>query len=227
MKAKIAVALAADLAVAEGVIFDMDGVVSDTQTIHAQTESELLRRYGIAMSPEEITREFGGVTDEEMFPQIFGRFGKHIENLNDFIDGRWRDMVESSRGRVRPMAGALELVTTLRARSLPLAVASSSRRAFIDLVLEELKIRDMFDAIVSAGEVTHGKPDPAIFLLAAKRLGIHPRFCVVIEDSVSGMRAAKRAGMHCVGLIPPNSRPNDYPADLVIGDLRELSPHFH
>lgn len=220
------IALTTGIATVGAVIFDMDGVLSDTQSIHAQVESDFLRQYGIELSPEEITREFGGTTGEEMFPRIFARYGKRLDHLPEIVERKWQKMTEVSRGRIRPMPGALDLVAALRGRGLPLALASSSRRSYIELVLDELGIRVAFQVIVSADEVAHSKPEPDIFLLAAERLGVPARFCLVIEDSVSGMRAAKSAGMYCIGLVPVDGRPEDFPAGLLVKSLQEVPLHF-
>ncbi len=226
MPSYLTLALSTGTVRARAVIFDMDGVLSDTQTIHAQMESGLLREHGIEMSPDDITREFGGVSDEEMFPRIFGRYGKRIANIDDFIERKWKSIMELAQGRVRATPGALALVETLKARRLPLGVASSSRRPFIELVLGELDIRESFAAIVSADEVERSKPDPAIYLAAARRLGTAPQTCLVIEDSINGMLAAKRAGMLCIGLVPQDSQKENYPADLLISDLRQMPIRF-
>jgi HAD superfamily hydrolase (TIGR01509 family) len=226
MRTQISIALSGGLAKVDGIIFDMDGVISDTQTMHAQMESDLLRKYGIEMGPEEISREFAGVSDEQMFPQIFGRYGKHIDDMDGIIERKWQTMMRFSRGRIVAMPGALELVATLGQRNLPLAVASSSRRAFIELVLDELKILGAFRAVVSADEVVDSKPDPGIFLLAAKRLEAAPEACLVIEDSINGLRAARSAGMYSIGLVPLAGRQHNVPADLLVETLRDVPKHF-
>jgi HAD superfamily hydrolase (TIGR01509 family) len=102
----------------------------------------------------------------------------------------------------------------------PLAVASASELATIDLILGKLSLRDRFDAIASTEEVSRGKPAPDVFLLAAKRLGVAPEHCIVIEDAISGMTGAKAAGMRVIALW--NHEPRELPADLVAKDLRDV-----
>jgi HAD superfamily hydrolase (TIGR01509 family) len=226
MRSKLAIALNNEVAMIEAIIFDMDGVLSDTQPIHSRVESDLLRQYGIELSPEEITREFAGVTGEEMFPRIFSRSGKPVDDLGKVIERKWLMVEEASRGNVLPIPGALDLVAAFRERGLPLAVASASRHSYIEMALRELGLSESFNAIVSSDDVAHGKPAPDVFLLAAKRLGVAPQSCLVIEDGVSGMRAAKSAGMYCIGLVSSDGDRADLPANLLVKSLREICAHF-
>jgi HAD superfamily hydrolase (TIGR01509 family) len=207
----------------KAVIFDMDGVLSDTQTLHARMESDLFRQFGIEISPAEISREFAGVPDEVMFPVVFKRHGEEVENVDALLEGKWQELMERARGGVQPVPGSQELVETLAARGLRLAVASSSYRRFVELVLEKLNLDSRFETVVTIDDVERGKPDPAIFLLAAERLGIQPTDCLVIEDSISGMVAAKRAGMKCVGLVPPGAE-SEFRADLTVSALKDIPP---
>lgn len=205
----------------KAVIFDMDGVISDTQVIHAKTESELLKNYGIEMYPDEITRRYAGVADEKMFQEIFANAHQKMPALTQLVERKWRIMDELVRGNVKEIRGTREFIGSLQSYGLPLAVGSASRIAFIELVLKELDLRQRFDVITSAEEVEKGKPEPDLFLLAAKRLSIAPASCLVIEDGISGMIAARRAGMQCIGLVE-NQKEQNYPADLFVTDLRNL-----
>lgn len=203
------------------VIFDMDGVISDTQVIHSRIEAALLREHGIELTPEEITRRFSGSTSKEMFPIIFTEAKKEMPPLMDIVREKWRRIDSAIPKNVRAIPGTREFIESLGERGLSLAVASSSRRAFIDLVLRELKFEKYFQAIASGDEVKQGKPDPEIFLLAAQRLAVAPEQAIVIEDAVNGMVAARRAGMSCIGLVR-FGRENDFPADFIVRDLREV-----
>lgn len=134
-------------------------------------------------------------------------------------------MVRAAQEGVDPIPGSLELIEELREAGFKLAVASSSIRAFIDTVLGTLDIRNRFDAIVSIEDVERGKPDPEIFLLAARRMGVKPIECFVIEDAISGIKAAKRAGMRSILLIR-DKVPLDVDPDAVIEDLRDINIDF-
>jgi HAD superfamily hydrolase (TIGR01509 family) len=201
------------------IIFDMDGVLSDTQRLHASVEAELFHERGVAISAAEITERYAGVADAEFFRAVLG---SHLDGptLEGLIREKWVRMMERSRGPIRPMEGAVELVRALTARGTPLAVASSSPLDFIDHVLDALGIAGCFAVRASSNEVPRGKPAPDVFLLAARRLAVEPSRCTVIEDAVAGMQAAARAGMRCIALVADPARP--VPADVRVSTLREL-----
>ncbi|MFM8232052.1 MAG: HAD family hydrolase, partial [Chthoniobacterales bacterium] len=106
--------------------------------------------------------------------------------------------------RIEPLPGVRALLAALRAKNMPCAIASSTERANLDLPLDLMGLREFFSVIVSGEEVVHGKPDPAVFLLAAERLGLPPADCVVIEDALVGIEAAKRAGMPVLAVATTN-----------------------
>src|SRR3989338_8027162 len=151
------------------VIFDMDGVLSDTQSAHATAESDLLATLGIRLSPDELSARFAGVNDTEMFARMLADAGRSA-SIADLIDLKWRTLYASTTP-VAPMSGALDLIRTLQANRIPLALASASRRPFVERVLRDLNVTDAFSAVVTGQDVPAGKPDPAIFLEAATRLG--------------------------------------------------------
>jgi HAD superfamily hydrolase (TIGR01549 family) len=108
----------------------------------------------------------------------------------------------------------------LKENGFPLAIASASIKSFINLVVKELGLENIFDVLVSSTEVAKGKPAPDIFLLAAKKLGADPENCIVIEDGIKGMEAAKNAGMKCIGLVADKN--GAYPADILVNSLTEI-----
>lgn len=201
-------------------IFDMDGVISDTQGLHAEVEEELLKKYGVTMSADEITEKYAGVSDKEFFERAFKGHRMPPNDITIIIAEKWDEMVALAENNIRPIPGAIELISELKRQKFKLGVASASPVKFIDLVLSKLKLKEEFDVITSGDEVERGKPDPDIFLLTAKKLGVRPKECVVIEDGINGMIAAKRAGMKCVGLV---KNEGSYPADLIVNEFKELT----
>ncbi|MFH1367001.1 MAG: HAD family phosphatase [Patescibacteria group bacterium] len=174
----------------KAVIFDMDGVVSDTQKYQAEAESKLLLRSGIHMSPDEITAKYAGVSDYEWFKDMFAQAGQPVD-LKKIVREKWKIVFEIATGRIQPIKGATALIKNLKEKGFPLAIASASAKPFINLVMKELSLENVFDVLVSSTEVAKGKPAPDIFLLAAEKLGVAPLDCVVIEDGIKGMEAAK------------------------------------
>src|SRR3989344_4657030 len=142
------------------IIFDMDGVISDTQLIHAKTESDLLKQHGIEISPEEITRRFAGVSNKKMFPEIFSETKKEMPDIEQLVEKKWKMMDESLKDGIAEISGTREFIEKLTRLGIQMAVGSASRLAFIKLVLKELRLQNAFSAIASAEEVKNGKPEP-------------------------------------------------------------------
>lgn len=200
----------------------MDGVVSDTQKFHAEVESLILKSFGATMSPDDITKRYAGVADGVMFKEIFAEQGvKNHPPIDEIVMQKWDKMATVAFGRITAIPHAIELIEDLKNDGFKLAIASASTHKFINEVLSELRLTSIFDTIVSAQEVAHGKPAPDVFLLAAKRLGVAPSNSVVIEDGRSGMIGARAAGMKVIGLVDDVSA--DYPATLLVTSLAELS----
>lgn len=203
------------------VIFDMDGVLADTERLHAAVEETILNAAGVTITAVEISRRYGGLADRDFFSAAFGDAGVEAD-IAAAIAEKWRRMSAIAPADIRPMPGALDLVSRLGADGMRLALASSSPRAFIDRVLDALALDTTFTAVASGDEVRQSKPAPEIFLLAASRLGVAPVACLVLEDSATGLRAAGAAGMRSVALCTTGV-PLAGDADLVIRDLSELT----
>lgn len=203
-----------------GTIFDMDGVIADTQHIHARVEAKTLASYGLMIDPAEISRRFSGVSNKDMFATLFAERNlpsPHSPEVSDRIFAEFCKCAPEFRG----IGGTITRIRELHGR-IPLAVASATRPQGIELILRTIGVYEHFTAITSSREVARGKPAPDVFLLAAEKIGIQPKNCVVIEDGVAGMRAAKAAGMRCIALVRGNL-PQDLPeVDLVTDDLRKV-----
>ena len=206
----------------KAVIFDMDGVISDTEKFHLFIDEKLIREHGIELRVGELKR-YSGVLANEIFKDVFDRAGKTV-NVEKISDEKWEQLNEYAKGKINPIEGVVELIKALKDMNFKLVVASSSRQDFIKLVLSELNIREFFDSISSGYEVNLGKPNPAVFLLAAKKLGVQPQECVVIEDAPNGVRAAKNAGMKCIAITTNHAREELREADKIIDSFGELSP---
>jgi len=204
-----------------GVIFDLDGVISDTQNLHSQVESEFLRSLNIHIHPDEITARFAGVGDKEMFTTVFAEHGvSHpIEQMSKEKWTRMSQLID--KVGIKAVPYALELIETLHNNNFVLAIASGSPRTFINQVVEALSVKKYFSAFVSAEEVPHGKPAPDVFLEAAKQAKISLTQCVIIEDGISGMQAAAKANIPCIGLVQDTSK--NYPATLVVMSLKDVT----
>ena len=204
------------------VIFDMDGVISDTQKVHAQVASELMAKQGATISPEDVTLRFAGIKTADCFRTIFEEHNITTENLPAILEENWKRMISLAKTNVDAIPGAIEFISDLAENDFKLGVASSPSD-YVDAVLTRLNVIDLFGSITSGQEVKKGKPEPDIFLLAAEKLSSKPRDCLVIEDSISGTIAARRAGMVCVALLNISDEPSGSPADYTITSITELT----
>ncbi len=193
------------------VIFDLDGVLLDSEPLHVEATNQVLRRFGKHLSVQENAR-FMGLADPEYWQALLDYFGLEHVDPAPLIQEKARAYTQLIRTRpLEAFAGARELLEMLHRQGCRLAVASSSRREDIEIVLQRLGFRGFFQAVVSGEEVPRSKPDPAIFLEAARRLGCEPQHCWVVEDSLNGIRAAQRAGMRVVAFSPPATPPPGIP----------------
>ncbi len=179
------------------VIFDLDGVLIDSEAIWEGARRRFVAEHGGTYA-QNATREIMGMSAPEWSHYIATKLGVNLPDR--VIDDGVVALVEAEYRRALPLVpGAREVVRSLAAR-LPLALASSSNRSLIDLVLDVAGLTPCFAATVSAEEVGRGKPAPDVYLRAAERLGVEPRACAAIEDSGNGILSAKAAGMFVVAL---------------------------
>jgi len=205
----------------KAVIFDMDGVIAETEHAHIVAEKQTMLKYGIKISEDEL-HEYTGTTAKVMFTSLIK---KH--RLDTTFDRIFKEKEEILfkllEEDVQPTKGVIDLLRKLRKMKVKLAVASSSHKRMIEYVLKKLEIIDFFDSIVGAEDIDRSKPDPEIFLISAKRLNVKPEECIVVEDSKLGVEAAKKAGMKCLGYVNPSSGKQDLSkADFVADDFCKL-----
>lgn len=204
------------------VVFDMDGVIADTEHVWDEVREGLVADWGGTYSPaaQQAMMGMSSVEWSAYMHDVVG-LAHSPEEINDEVVRR---MLVRYRTALPLVEGAVEVVRELAA-TLPLAVASSSNRPLIDTVLDSAGITACFAATVSSEEVARGKPSPDVYLEAARRLGVEPSACAAVEDSSNGIRAAAAAGMHVIA-YPNRHYPPDAPslalADRVITSLGEL-----
>jgi len=203
------------------VIWDMDGVIVDTAFYHRQAWQEVFGKKGILFSEEDFRHSFGQRNDT-IIKEVMGT-GVSPDELNTISSEKEVIFRESISQNLRPLPGAIELITLIRQDGFLTALASSAPIENIRLLIEGLGIEKCFQSIISARDVSRGKPDPQVFLLAARRLGTEPGSCIVIEDAVAGVSAAKRAGMHCVAVTNTHPRDSLIEADLTVSSLTEIT----
>ncbi len=188
----------------EGFIFDMDGVLLDSENIYKQASMEVSRQLGFTMS-EEIYLKTIGVPDKVARVIIQAGMGPTFP-LTKF-EKLWSEWVEQKMRQHVPLkAGARELLSLLKLSNIPLALATSTSYRSANKYLLGADLLKFFDIIISGDDITNGKPHPEPFLKAATRLGIKPANCVAIEDSFNGVISAHKAGMQVI-MIPDQLQP--------------------
>jgi HAD superfamily hydrolase (TIGR01509 family) len=207
----------------KGIIFDMDGVISDTQKLHSKVEVELLSRYGIKITPSEITAKYSGVRTKDFFDDLLKEQNQEYD-LDLLMDEKWSQMKKYASESVHAIDGSIDLIRKLHDANYPLAVASASNLDYVRTVLTTLDVIDHFSYIVSGDMVSKGKPNPESFLLASSKIEIPPEYCLVIEDGVSGMQAAKAGGMKCIGLV--QNLEKMYPTNNLVTSLFEITQDY-
>ncbi len=206
------------------VIFDMDGVLVDSYRAHLGSWQVVAAEEGLTLTEAEFASQFGR-TNPEIIAVYWGADRYDDEEVAALADRKERAFREILRVDFPAMPGARDLLEALSEAGFALAVGSSGPPENIELVLRELGARELFRAVVTARDVTRGKPDPQVFLLAAERLGVAPSRCAVVEDAPAGVAAAQAAGMKSIGLASTGrTREELAAADLVVDSLTELSP---
>lgn len=184
-----------------GVVFDFDGVIVDSHPAHMRAWRKFLDSVGQQVSEKEL--EF--VLDGRKRDDILRHFLGELCEEQVLVYGQRKEQIFRSEAQnVRPMDGLRDFLDELDDASVASGLASSGSRSRVDFFLERLKLRKRFRAVVTGDEVARSKPDPAIFLRAAEELRIRPAELLAVEDAVSGIRAAKSAGMKCLGIAPGN-----------------------
>jgi beta-phosphoglucomutase family hydrolase len=205
----------------EAVIWDMDGVLADTAPYHLLAWQETFAKRGIKFTKEDFMRGFG-IRNDAIIRNVLGEktTKAEIETIAQEKEATFRRIIGKD---IKPLPGVLELLGQLQDRGIKMAIASSTVIENIRLIVGSLGIRKYFEAIITGHDVSEGKPSPQVFLVAAQRLNAEPKNCLVFEDAVAGVKAAKRAGMHCVAITSTHPREKLKEADLILDSLEEVS----
>lgn len=201
------------------VLWDMDGVIVDTYDGHLRAWQHTFIELGHPITQADFTRTFG-MNNRLILHTLLG-YDLPEEELQRVSDSKEAYFREGIRGSAQLLPGVADWLKRFDEQGLKQAVASSAPQENVDALLDELGIRNCFQAEV-AGASMRGKPDPSIFLLAAERLGVEAHNCLVIEDAIAGVEAAGRAGMKCVAVLTTNPAEKLADADVIVKDLSYL-----
>jgi HAD superfamily hydrolase (TIGR01509 family) len=209
----------------KGIIFDMDGLMVDTEKLYLAALHEIAAGYNIKVIPEmAIIKMMGRSPLESM--RIFKEEFLLAATVEELLNQRETLMEQKLRSGVTPMKGLFEIIDRFYGR-LQLAVATSSNRCFLDIVVDSLGIRNKFAVLQASDGIGRGKPDPEIFMKTVTRLHLKPEDCIVLEDSVNGVRSGFNAGCYVIAVPQANTRNQDFsPAKYIAGDLIEAQAHI-
>ena len=207
-----------------GAIFDWDGVIIDSSRHHEKSWELLAEEEHLPLPPGHFKLGFGR-KNQIIIPELYhwadANDHAEIERLGNRKEVLYRELM--AQGDLQPLPGVRRLLEQLRDAGIPCAIGSSTPRANLDAALARLGIADLFDTIVSAEDVTRGKPDPEVFLKAAARIQRRPECCVVFEDALFGIEAARAGGMRVVGIATTHPVEELTETDIAVRTMEELS----
>lgn len=216
-----AILIIKELKILKGIIFDMDGVIIDSEPIHYEIEQNLLKKLGGKLSKKEHAT-FIGTTDYNMWSSLKERYNLE-PSVEEIIDMK-KELFLRNIDKIQLIDGFYDFMTMLYKKGYKLGLASSNNRKSVESIVEKFELDKYIEVTMSGEDVSKGKPDPEIFLTTAKKLSINPEDCIVVEDAENGVVAAKAAGMKCIALQGNNIGLQDLSnADIIIENFSELS----
>ncbi|MFC2005765.1 HAD family hydrolase [Chloroflexota bacterium] len=203
------------------VIWDMDGVIADTAPSHLKAWQEVFVKRGVRFTEEDFKDSFG-LRNDTIIRKVLGE-GISQDEISSVADEKEENFRLRIRRGLEPLPGVIRLMRLLAEHDFMMALASSAPMENIRLLTGSLGIDNFFQCVISEKDVTEGKPSPQGFLLAANNLGVKPRNCIVIEDAVAGVIAAKKAGMQCLAVTNTHPKMRLTDADFIVDTLEAVT----
>jgi beta-phosphoglucomutase len=204
-------------------IFDMDGVLVDSNPTHKIALKQFCKKHGYELSEEQLREKIYGRTNRDWLLNLFGDLNE--ETIRQYAyekESLFRELYDD----IKPVDGLIDFLKKLDDSGIPRAIATSAPRANVDFTLERTNMGAYFPTILDDSFVSKGKPDPEIYLKSAAALGFDPSMCIVFEDSLSGVKAGRLAGCKVVGVTTTHSREELHETDHNIDDFENLKPEF-
>jgi len=206
-------------------IFDMDGVLVDSNPYHIRNWMAFLDARGISYNAQTLPRQVLGIRNDKSFRTFFGpeRSDAEIDRLSDELEAGFRRVFQA---HAKPQTGVVTLMEECHRAGIPMAVASSAPPENVHFIVDALDFRRHFRSVLTGAEVTHPKPHPEIYLKSAEKLSVEPSQCVAFEDSFPGIESASSAGMKVIAIastFPHADLETHGHADLIVGGFEELS----
>jgi len=203
-------------------IFDFDGVIVDTESIHESIATEILLTKANLKINEKDKKDRLGIPDKAFYKLMSSRYFLNLdaEEANNLHQKTYEEKLKKISS---PIKGIPELLEKIKGKGIRIGICSGTPREQIETILNNLKIRDYFETIVSSKDTSKHKPDPEPYLLTLKKMNINPKFCIAIEDTSNGVESAKRAGIYCLGFLFDPSQ-DISKADKIVTNLENLNP---
>lgn len=207
----------------KAVIFDLDGVLVDTEPIHKKAELQACREYGFE-PPPDLWRSFKGIRERDIFTAVAKQAGAWPVDVDDLIRRKTEIYLRLIANELPTVPGSADFVRTAKERIGRVCLATSTTRTIAEATLRALGVREQFDELVTGEQVEKGKPDPEIYRLACSRFGLQPPECLVVEDSDNGIRSAAAAGCRVAGITTsfPRAVVQEAGASIVVDSFVEL-----
>lgn len=203
-------------------IFDMDGVLVDSNPYHKIALNEFCGRYGYHLTDEQLLNKVYGRTNKEWLTNLFGKLTEEkVYQYAEEKEAIYRTLFE---GDIKPVKGLVSFLDLLDYHKIPRAIGTSAPQSNVDFTLSKTNTTKYFETILKDSDIEHSKPNPEIYLKAAERLGFAPEKCIVFEDSLSGVKAGKASGAKVVGITTTHSKEELVETDFVINDFIGLDP---
>lgn len=193
----------------KAIIFDMDGVLVDTEDLHGDAWIKTFAEHGIHLTKEKYLEEFSGNNSNVIVKQVMEKHNRPIDNVDDIVYKKTEHAHLLIKNKLEPIPGVKELILHLYSKKYKLGLASSSGMQVVSTVLSSLGLEGKFMVVHSGEAVKQGKPNPDIYLQTAHLLEVPVEQCIVIEDSKAGIIAARSAGMKCIGILNGRNKKED------------------
>jgi beta-phosphoglucomutase len=202
-------------------LFDMDGVIVDSNPAHKIALKQFCKKHGHNLTEEQLKERIYGRTNKDWIPAVFGPLP--AEKVKAYADEKEALFREIYKPTIVPVSGLKEFLADLKSNNLDRAIATSAPRENVDFTLEMTGVGQFFETILDESFVSKGKPDPEIYLKTAQALGYAPEDCIVLEDSLSGVKSGKSAGCRVVAITTTHTAAELVDADFIIENFHGLT----
>jgi beta-phosphoglucomutase len=203
-------------------LFDMDGVIIDSNPFHKIALKQFCKKYGHDLTEDQLREKIYGRTNKDWIVNVFGKIDQ--ETLRRYADEKEALFRELYANDIKPVDGLVEFLKRMDFQGIPRAIATSAPRENVDFTLEKTRTGQYFETILDESFVSKGKPDPEIYIKSAAALKFDPKDCIVFEDSLSGVKSGKAAGCKVVGITTTHTAEELHETDLIIENFYDLDP---